>query len=908
MNKFTFRQVILLLAFVLVLPSYSQDKKHYVSLNQNETEWTITHGDDALFHGTGHVDFNNMPPFIKYVVDSLDAVKPVNRVKKNAGMNHAPATIIVEPLITTSWDQGAPYNDLMPTIDGVHAKAGCSTISTAQVVNYYRYMKPWTVSYDQTYSDPGVLEHNNITKWYDPSEVSCPMPVYHVDYSFDGWNDNISPAELCEAIAFAQQAYFSSNETETGYVDQSFAIQKRFGYLTEVIKTDFFNVVEPLKTQLNQQRPVIINATDNNNMGHSFIVDGYSSEEEFHLNLGWGESWNCWSTPELWAYNQGIYAITLYPDYNDEALFVKEDEAGTAVFHNLTTGEVFKQEMTEVPSMSSITGLLINDMNGTTMNITAGEYEFCLEYKSGEQMSVHVPEPSAHELYTYFNHYSPSLVKGTSRLSVPYDCRLTFYSNVDERSADFWELQVILEQFHLESYSVGGVEFNLTNRDSTLNVLAPTEYSEIYWEFLNVTYGEYNGTIENIPAGYYHFSANVHSETLGEFSVGVGAGAFPCTGNYYVDLYEEDHKDDIWLAYGSLYKWTDASNPYVEPLMFKLPRHNTKGSYTLDLFMGTGAQNILKVYANWIDELDENGNVIYVPLESTITYTVDGQVYKTDIVVIDSEIELPDAPEKDGYTFYCWEGLPDDMIMPEHDITVTAVYALRGDVNLDEKVNITDAVDIVNYCLGYESINFEAVLSDVNRDEMYTITDAISVLNIIYGEPVSYAPRRVNASCESLGLSLMNNNTIALCMNSANDYSAFQFDVELPEGVELDAIALNNDRCKDFAVRFNKVEDNIYKVVAYNLANEPLANGSDNLLTLKLSGINESDEIRLTDIHFSTQKAVDVLFDDLSLSMTTGIQSHTVATDDVEYNVAGLRVNKDYRGIVIVNGKKVIRK
>ncbi|MCQ2213412.1 MAG: C10 family peptidase [Bacteroidaceae bacterium] len=609
MNNCIFRQVLLLLAIILVLPSYSQDKRHYVSLNQNEMEWTITHGDDVLFHGTGHVDFNNMPPFIKYVVDSLDAIKPVNRVKKNAGMNHAPATTIVEPLITTSWDQGAPYNDLMPTINGVHVPAGCSTISTAQVVNYYRYMKPWTVSYDQTYSDSGVMEHNNITRWYDPSEVSCPMPVYHVDYSFNGWSDNLSPAELCEAIAFAQQASFSSDETGTFFNYQSFAIQKRFGYLTEVIQTDFLNVVEPLKTQLNQQRPVIINATDNNNMGHSFIADGYNSEGEFHLNLGWGESWNCWSTPELWTYNQGIYAITLYPDYNDEGLFLKEDEAGTAVFHNLTTGEVFKQEMELVPSTNVLTGLFVYDSNIAVMQLSAGEYEYCLEYESGKQISVPMPVPSEYELYTFYSHYSPSLVKGTSRLSVPHDCRLTFYSNIDERfGGNFWELQVILEQFHLESYSVGEVEFNLTNRDSTLNILVPTEYSEKYWEFLNVSYGEYKATIENIPAGYYQFSANVHSKTLGEFSVGIGAGAFPCTGNYYVDLL--DLEDVLW--YGSIYEWTDASNPFVEPLMFKLPRHNTKGSYTLDLSMGTGAQNVLEINAKWIDELDENGNVIYV--------------------------------------------------------------------------------------------------------------------------------------------------------------------------------------------------------------------------------------------------------------------------------------------------------
>lgn len=291
-----------------------------------------------------------------------------------------------------------------------------------------------------------------------------------------------------------------------------------------------------------------------------------------------------------------------------------------------------------------------------------------------------------------------------------------------------------------------------------------------------------------------------------------------------------------------------------------------------------------------------------------LTYMVDGEVYRTEDVESGSVIELPAAPVKDGYTFYRWDGLPADMIMPDYDLTLTAVFAIRGDVNLDEKVNITDAVDIVNDRLGYESTNFVRVLSDVNRDDQYTITDAIGVINIMYGEPVgSYAPRRKDASYESLELGLMGN-SIILDMNCTNGYSAFQFDVELPEGIVVDGISLNKNRCKDFAVRFNKVEGNIYKVVAYNLANEPLTVGNGNLLTLNISGTTDSDEVRLTNIHFSTQKAVDVLFEDMTMNMTTGIQSHTVMTDDVEYNITGLRVSKTYRGIVIVNGKKVIRK
>lgn len=301
-------------------------------------------------------------------------------------------------------------------------------------------------------------------------------------------------------------------------------------------------------------------------------------------------------------------------------------------------------------------------------------------------------------------------------------------------------------------------------------------------------------------------------------------------------------------------------------------------------------------------------NITVLPDRYKLVYLIDDIVYYESMVKVGADITPIDAPSKDDYTFYRWDGMPEDLIMPSHDLIVSAVYAIRGDVNFDQRVNITDAVDIVNDRLGYESIGFVYDLSDVNRDDMYTITDAIGVINIIYGEPVSYAPHRKGASYESLDLSLTNNNTVELVMNCANGYTAFQFNVQLPEGVELDAITLNENKCKDFAVRFNKVNDNIYKVVAYNLANEPLANGSDNLLTMNISGANESDEIRLTNIHFSTKKAVDVMFEDMALNMTTGILSHAVPGDVVGYNIAGLRVNKDYRGIVIVNGKKVIRK
>ena len=44
-----------------------------------------------------------------------------------------------------------------------------------------------------------------------------------------------------------------------------------------------------------------------------------------------------------------------------------------------------------------------------------------------------------------------------------------------------------------------------------------------------------------------------------------------------------------------------------------------------------------------------------------VTFIVDGEAYHTATVEFGAEIELPAEPEKTGYTFDGWEGLPQTM-------------------------------------------------------------------------------------------------------------------------------------------------------------------------------------------------------------------------------------------------------
>lgn len=58
-----------------------------------------------------------------------------------------------------------------------------------------------------------------------------------------------------------------------------------------------------------------------------------------------------------------------------------------------------------------------------------------------------------------------------------------------------------------------------------------------------------------------------------------------------------------------------------------------------------------------------------------LTYYVDGEIYQTYEVEYGTAITPEAAPEKEGYTFTGWEGLP--TTMPANDVTATAVYTVN---------------------------------------------------------------------------------------------------------------------------------------------------------------------------------------------------------------------------------------
>ena len=155
--------------------------------------------------------------------------------------------------------------------------------------------------------------------------------------------------------------------------------------------------------------------------------------------------------------------------------------------------------------------------------------------------------------------------------------------------------------------------------------------------------------------------------------------------------------------------------------------------------VGSYALNINDIIINH----DENGTIqeykvnnmksaIEVQSSYMMTFIVDGVVYSSSAQEPGTLLQLPTNPTKDGYVFIGWEGVTDETIVPEHDASFVAVFAMKGDINNDNKVNITDLTSLVNIMLNKVTADERTFkVADLNNDSKINITDLTSLVNLM---------------------------------------------------------------------------------------------------------------------------------------------------------------------------------
>lgn len=225
---------------------------------------------------------------------------------------------------------------------------------------------------------------------------------------------------------------------------------------------------------------------------------------------------------------------------------------------------------------------------------------------------------------------------------------------------------------------------------------------------------------------------------------------------------------------------------------------------------------------------------------------------------------------------------------------------IKGDANDDRSVDVVDISAIVNY-LGevvLPTFTFEA--ADVNNDNLVNVVDITGVVNIINGVSLS-APRMMAPSLldgdylagRNCSLDGACRATVAIDLNSQQNYTAFQLDVTLDEGTTLDGAQLSS-RTGDHLLHISPLGGNTYRLVSYSLSNDEITAGEGTLLTLDLvaDGAISGGVMAVDNIVFATSDMRCNMLNPFSLVIgdATGIESIGTEVPAVAVSGNGIRV------------------
>ncbi|MDO4510995.1 MAG: leucine-rich repeat protein [Bacteroidales bacterium] len=209
--------------------------------------------------------------------------------------------------------------------------------------------------------------------------------------------------------------------------------------------------------------------------------------------------------------------------------------------------------------------------------------------------------------------------------------------------------------------------------------------------------------------------------------------------------------------------------------------------------------------------------------------------------------------------FDVWAGVPQAEVML---VTNTADYlnaaqwkdfmvrrrVLLGDANDDGMVNVSDITTIINHILGNEPEPFSKTGADCNCDGVINVSDVTATVNVIlgHGSKEIYAEWEVNTDdnveVDELFLTPGETRTVDVKLNNSRAYTAMQFDLLLPEGVEIVSIGTGK-RSASHAIVSGTMDDGSVRILGYNMQNHDFSEGDGGIvsLTLKAGAALESN-------------------------------------------------------------------
>lgn len=287
------------------------DGQHFVIISRDDRFPAV------LAYGVGDFKGEELNPSVKWWLEATE--RGLADAKRTArSFQRAAIYQPVAEMMTTKWNQSAPYNNYAPSLklyNGEKAPAGCVAIAMAQVMNYHQY--PASAQFEGFYYQEGVSDEayqGNVNSTY-----SWPYKDVYNYYYPEGSTEMVkvssSPREgnlvatLCRDCAYAANMIYTHDGSGAQTYNLAQNVIDHFAYSEmgcHVYDRAFYSSEEwhsMVYTELMRGCPLIYSGYDPNGGGHAFVADGIDAEGLVHVNWGWAGIYNGYFDMDVMNYS-----------------------------------------------------------------------------------------------------------------------------------------------------------------------------------------------------------------------------------------------------------------------------------------------------------------------------------------------------------------------------------------------------------------------------------------------------------------------------------------------------------------------------------------------------------------------------------------------------------------------------
>ena len=710
--------------------------------------FVIIAGDDRVppvlgYSRQGSLEADELPPALLDMLNGYHRQIEALGQGEQAAPNHISGTAIA-PLLTSQWNQGAPYNSMMPELNGSQCVTGCVTTAMAQIMYYHKWptkdsktIPSYTTKTNSIYMpalNPALFKWSDMQNNYLTNNTTSAGAV--------------AVATLMKHCAQAIQIDFKDGVSSGYSINVLSALIEYFGYkasgkyhMRDEYSAEQWEAL--IYNELRSNRPVYYSASKKSG-GHAYVCDGFDGNGLFHINWGWGGSSDGYYVlsilnPDLQSTGgaDGNYAYI----FNQRVITGIEPGTSTSTPEEMTIANlVIKNSVTNRSSTSSNFQVTVSgEFHNTTPRTTSFNYGYALY--SGNTLVKRLLSNSITDLLPgyYMNQqdctldFGSGITSGTYRI-VPIYAKYN-YSNWKPCAGsdrNYIEVTFNNNRCTIKGHGSAATRNYKVNGVTTEGTMHPSRPVTVHVNLTNQ--GESEDDI------LYMFVDNVFSSaTMVNIAKGQSGNA---TFHYTPDA----------TGYKSLkFSWNDdGSNPITTRSLniTPMPTASLKASINvLNATNGTINSNTFDV----VFTITNQGNTDYDEDILVRLYKHIYDNYGTTVEIQTKRLQLAKGKTKqlqftlqnvsDGWdyfvkSFYFSEGqsislkgssfytidYPFTPVVPTYDC----------DVNKDGEVNIADVNTVIDVILGGHVTLSIRLASDVNGDGEINIADVNTIIAYIF--------------------------------------------------------------------------------------------------------------------------------------------------------------------------------